>query len=127
MCQSSFHAQLFLLGNEIPQLSDLYKDVVPKYAARWKDLGLELKIPQYDLDTIEINNVHYSSHAQKCCKDMLSRWMQITPKPTWNILQKAINGLLLSSHDGNFISKKTTCLFYLLHKLSNYTFTSGDL
>ena len=115
------HIQLFLLENEIQQLSDLYKDVVPKYAAIWKDLGLELKIPQYYLDIIEIDNVHYPSHAQKCCKDMLSKWMQITPKPTWNILQKAINGLLLLSHNGNSKSKKTTCLLYLLHKLSNFT------
>ena len=44
---------------------------------------------------------------------MLSKWMQITPKPTWNILRKAIDGLISPSHDGNSKSKKTTCLLYL--------------
>ena len=109
---SSLCASLFLLGNEIPQLVDLYKDVVPKYAARWKDLGIKLKIPQHDLNIIEADNVHHPTHAQQCCKDMLSEWMKITPNPTWNILKKAIDGLPSLSHDGNSKSKNTMGLFH---------------
>ena len=110
---------IIFLGDEIPQLLDLYKDVVPKYAARWKDLGIALKIPHNHLDTIEIDNFRHPSHSKQCCKDILHKWMEVTPNPTWNILQKAIDGLPLLSHDGNSKSKNTMCLAYLLCKLSN--------
>ena len=53
------------------ELADVYKNVVPKYAARWKDLGIELKISTYHLDAIEANNVHHPSHVQQCRKDMM--------------------------------------------------------
>ena len=95
-----------MLGNKEPQYPDLYKDVAPKYAARWKDLGVELKIPMEVLDVIKLNNVNHLSHNQQCCKDMLRKWMQMTSKPTWNILQNAIDSLPLLSHDGNSKSKE---------------------
>ena len=97
---------VILLGDETPELSDLNKTIVPKYAARWKDLGIELKIPLYYLEAIEVDYVHYKSYSERCCKAMLQKWMQMTPKPTWNKLKKAINDLPLLSHDGNSKSKK---------------------
>ena len=53
---------LFIL-DEVPELSDLNKIIVPKYAARWKDLGIELKIPLYYLEAIEVDYVHYKSYT----------------------------------------------------------------
>ena len=106
VCHTSLYAQLFLLGNEEPRFSDLYKDVVLKFATRWKDLGVELQIPMHHLEAIQLNNCHHPEHCQHCCKDMLRRWMEITPKPTWNILQKAIDNLPLISHDENPKSKE---------------------
>ena len=94
-----------MIGNKTPELSDLCKNVIPIYAARWRDLGTELKIPNHHLDIIQTNNANHPSHSERCCREMLVRWMQITPKPTWNELQKAIDDLPLISHDGSSNSK----------------------
>lgn len=82
---------------------------MPKVAARWKDLGQELKIPDYHLNTIEANNVHYSSHCEKCCQDMFRKWIQSTVSPSWDILQNAIDSLPRISDDGSNKSKTISC------------------
>ena len=82
-----------MIGNEKPEISELHRSVVPKYAARWKDLGIQLKIPEHDLDTIVANNKNSQSYCQDCCKAMLKKWMEITPNATRNVLQKAIDDL----------------------------------
>ena len=82
-----------MIGNKTSEISELYRFIVPKYAARWKDLGIQLKIPEYYLDTIAANNNHSQSYCQDCCKAVLKKWMDITPNATWNMLQKAIGDL----------------------------------
>ena len=78
-----------LLDNKKIEISELHRSIVPKYAARWKDLGIQLKIPENHLDIIEADN----KKSQECCKAMLQKWMEITPDVTWNMLQKAISNL----------------------------------
>ena len=82
-----------MIGNEKPEISELHRSVVPKYAARWKDLGIQLKIPEHHLDIIAANNKQSQSYCQDCCKAMLKKWMEITPDATRNVLQKAIDDL----------------------------------
>ena len=60
---------------------------------KWKDLGIQLKIPKYHLDAIAVDNVNHPSHSQQCCTAMLMKWMELTPDATWSMLQKAINDL----------------------------------
>ena len=106
-----------LILDEVPELSDLNKIIVPKYTARWKDLGIELKILLYYLEAIEVDYVHYKSYNEQCCRAMLQKWMQMTPKPTWNKLNKAINNLPLLSHDGNTKSKKRFTSFIKYYRV----------
>ena len=82
-----------LIDNEKPEISELHGSIVPKYAARWKDLGIQLKIPEHHLDTIAADNKNSQSYSKECCKAMLKKWMEITPDATWNMLQKAIDDL----------------------------------
>ena len=82
-----------MICNEKPEISELHRSIVPQYAARWKDLGIQLKIPEHHLDTIAANNKNSQSYSQDCCKAVLKKWMKITPKATRNMLQKAINNL----------------------------------
>ena len=82
-----------MIGNEKPEISELHRSIVPKYAAQWKDLGIQLKIPEHHLDIIAANNKHSQSYCQDCCKAMLKKWMEITPDATRNVLQKAIDDL----------------------------------
>ena len=97
---------LFTLGSKTVEVKELHRKVVPVYAARWRDLGVELGIPIPYLDTIAVDNVHHPSYSQKCCKAVLQKWMEITPEPTWNILQNAIDRLPSLSNDGSSESKK---------------------
>ena len=83
-----------------PELSELHRHIVPKYAARWRDLGVQLTIPQHHLNTIAVNNTNHPSYNEQCCKAMLQKWMEITPNATWSVLQMAIDSLSDSSHYG---------------------------
>ena len=82
-----------MIGDKKPEISELHRSIVPKYAAQWKDLGIQLKIPKYHLDAIAVDNVNHPSHSQQCCTAMLMKWMELTPDATWSMLQKAINDL----------------------------------
>ena len=93
------------LGNKPPDLSDLYKNVVPKVAARWKDLGVELNIPIHHLDIIAVDHHNHPKYSETCCQAMFQRWLQSTIKPSWDVLQKAIDNLPRLSPNGGYKSK----------------------
>ena len=90
----------------MPELIELHQNIVPVYAARWKDLGIQLKIPLHHLDTIAVNNVNHPHYSQQCCKAVLQKWMEITPNPTMNMLQIAIDSLTILSQNDSSQSKK---------------------
>ena len=87
-------------GSRSPELYELHKHVVPKYAAKWEDLGAQLRIPEHHLKAIKTNKANHPSHVEQCCKAMLIKWMEITPQATWNELHMAINSLPDSCYDG---------------------------
>ena len=87
-------------GSRKSEVSELHRYIVPKYAARWRDLGVQLKIPEHHLNTIATNNTNHPFYSEQCCKAMLQKWMEITPDPTWSILQMAIDCLSDSPHNG---------------------------
>ena len=87
---------LFILGNIQPKESELHRFIVPKFAAKWRDLGVQLEIPKHNLDTIAAD---HPSQSEKCCKAMLQKWMEITPDPTWDKLQTSIFHLPGLSHN----------------------------
>ena len=88
-------------GNRKPELSELHRQIVPKYAARWRDLGVQLKIPINYLDEIAEDNANRPSCSRKCCKAMLQKWMEITPNATWDMLHSAIDCFNSLSCNGN--------------------------
>ena len=96
----------FSLGNLKPEVSELYRHVVPKYAARWRDLGVQLRIPEHHLNTIAVNNTNHPSYSEQCCKAVLQKWIKITPNATWDMLHSAIDCLTGLYHDGNSESMK---------------------
>ena len=85
----------------MPELSELHRDIVPKCAARWRDLGVELKIQKCQLDAIAADNANHPSCSEQCCKAVLQKWMEITPNPTWNMIQKATDNLSSLSCGGS--------------------------
>ena len=81
------------LGDRKLQMLELSKNVVPKYAAVWRDLGMQLKIPSERLDAIAVNHGNHPHFAQQCCTAVLRKWLDITPNATWNMLRQAIDSL----------------------------------
>ena len=70
-------------------ISDLKKVRSKTYEVRskWRDIGLELGVPEDTLDCIERENYDISSRFQK----MYSHWLKTTdPKPTWKALVTAL-------------------------------------
>ena len=102
------------LGDRMPELSELYRDIVPKYAAKWRDLGVELKIPVHQLDCIAVNHTNHPQYSEQCCKAVLLKWMETTPNPTWTVLQKAIDGLSGLSYEESSESKRVVMISYLI-------------
>ena len=64
-----------------PELRDVYRYVVPKYAHKWRYLGALLKFKQAELDIIFSN---FRNDAEECCRSLLSRWLEKSPNATWD-------------------------------------------
>ena len=104
----------------MPELSELHREIVPKCAARWRDLGVELKIPVDRLDIIAVNHTNHPSYSEQCCKAVLKKWMETTPNHTWTVLQKAVDGVFGLSYEVSSESKRdiiimNSCFILLNH------------
>ena len=92
-CVRTYVCYMYILGDMKPKESDILRYIIPKFAAKWRDLGMLLEIPNYCLKTIAVNNTNHASYSEQCCKSMLQKWMEITPDFTWDKLQKCIGHL----------------------------------
>ena len=98
---------LFLPGDDIPELCDLHKYIVPQYAARWEALGAFLGLKSYEIDVISKD---YANRSADGCAVMLRKWLQKVDQPTWGKLDDAINLLKPSSTSAvtNYIANSLT-------------------
>ena len=79
---------LFLPGDDIPELCDLYKNIIPQYAAYWEALGAFLGLKDYEIAVISRD---YANRSTESCAAMLRKWLQKGDQPTWGKLDDAIN------------------------------------
>ena len=77
-----------LLGDNRPLLKQLYKEVIPQYAAHWREIGIMLGFKNNVLDIIQADNPH---SVKKCCGIMLEKWLEREPSASWKQLSDAIN------------------------------------
>ena len=72
----------------------LNKNVIPRIAVEWYDIGIELNIPRYRLDNIKTGNQHH--HHIHQCLQMLQMWLQRSSsveksrRPTWENMYNAM-------------------------------------
>ena len=69
-------------------MKDLNRHIIEQYAVNWESLGLELGLENYHIDNIFSNNSH---NVIACCRQMLSKWLEIDTSATWGKLDDAIN------------------------------------
>ena len=77
-------------GKEKPKLKDIENYVVPKWASKWKRLGVLLNIAQHLMDNIEQN---HPDDCEDCCSKMFEEWFNNNCVPTWEDIINAVDNL----------------------------------
>ena len=67
-------------------MKDIDNNVVEKCASKWKELGSRLNMGEHLIRNIEYD---YPNDCERCCRIMLSKWLEETAHPTWDILIRA--------------------------------------
>ena len=88
-------------GNRRPTLRDVQRHVIPNYAHKWRHLGTQLEFSEAELEIIFSN---FRNDSEKCCRDLVSRWLSKNPNATWDQLLTAINNLPQQSTISEFTS-----------------------
>jgi len=68
-------------------MRDLNRYVIKKYAADWKDIGVELGLEVYKLRTIEKD---HPLQCVECFQKTLEMWLQQSSNATWRSLETAL-------------------------------------
>ena len=96
----------FIVGHLKPTHKLLLNHVIPKVAAKWHELGIEL----YDdahVAHLEIIEKQHSNDIVRACTEMLNYWGTTYTNATWDKLIKALRapGLLLNTHAKNIMEE----------------------
>lgn len=81
------------LENEKPLLSEMDSYIVPRYASKWKRLGIHLNIEPHLLQNIEKNN---PNDCEASCTDMLIKWQEMNKSTSWGDLISALDKLAIN-------------------------------
>ena len=68
------------------ELKNVYEDLI-NISNQWYDLGLQLELEEETLKTIKLDN----PESQHCLREMLSTWLKIDPRPSWQTLCAALH------------------------------------
>ena len=66
--------------NTTPSLRDLHQHITPQYAADWEVIGTLLGLPSKVLKVI---GAGYPNSVERCCNQMLTKWLNLDPTPSW--------------------------------------------
>ena len=71
-------------------MKDLIRYVVTKYAADWKDIGLELGLP---FDIFGIIEQNFPCQHVNCLREILAEWLNFAHNATWRSLETALTNV----------------------------------
>ena len=77
-------------GTGRPQLAEVFNYVIPRYTARWKELGSKLNLSVELLSAIELG---YPKSPEWCCEKMLQKWLEVDTRASWEQLNTAVSVL----------------------------------
>ena len=69
-------------------MRDIDDHVVEKFATKWKQLGSQLNVGEHLIRNIECD---HRNDCERCCRIMLSKWLDETAHPTWGTLINALD------------------------------------
>ena len=76
------------------------------YRARWKSIGIELRVDTGTLDAIEKDH----RMVNDCLQEMIKHWLRNSPRPTKEIIRVALQSKLISNAEG--IIMQASLMFY---------------
>jgi len=79
-----------ITGFKRPELRDVYRYVIQKYAHKWRYLGAELHFDQAELEIIFSNS---PNSVEECCRVLVTRWLDRDSNASWDHLLTAIDNL----------------------------------
>ena len=71
-----------------PTRKELQNHAIPQYASVWREIGRQLGLSDGPLATIEKN---FAADAEKCCSEMLSKWLETNTDASWQKLFTVID------------------------------------
>ena len=75
----------------IPKLRDLQKELYPRVANDWEDIGIQLDIEEGKLKRIKSDN---AGDSKACLREMLRTWLsRVDPPPSWSAITEALDTL----------------------------------
>ncbi|XP_065917658.1 protein NLRC3-like [Dysidea avara] len=79
-----------------PILRDLYDQVVPSIADKWKDLGVQLLDPSLiDQRVLEVIAADHPHSVEDCCKSVFEKWLNTQEDASWQQLLEALKSVQL--------------------------------
>ena len=80
-------------GREKPKRRGILNNVVPKWEPKWRELGTQLNVDRYVMDTIEKD---HPKDCKGCCIEMFSRWLNSNCAACWEDITTAMDNLLVA-------------------------------
>lgn len=68
-------------------MRDLNRYVIVRHACDWYGIGLELGLQNSNLKVISKD---YKHDCEACFTSVLSKWLDLTPRATWKMLEVAM-------------------------------------
>ena len=84
------------VGDNRPTLAELYNLVAPKFSAVWEKFGAALGLDQAQLSIISNNNAYNPHRSEGCCREMLTKWLQVNTSASWSVLEDAVKTIMAS-------------------------------
>ena len=78
------------IETQSPDMKNLHRYVITKYAPDWKAIGLELNLKASTLEIIAEDN---PLKCTVCFEKTLDMWLKSTPDATWRTLEIAITNV----------------------------------
>jgi len=79
-----------------PTPKDLQRWITRRYAAKWREIGTQLDLRDATLSIIQAN---HPCDVERCCNEMLSKWLEVDNTASWQKLFTAIDNCTGQSDD----------------------------
>ena len=85
----SHHHNFIILSTEviIPTLKELVMEVTPIAASKWYDIGVQLNLDYWVLDSIQADFLR----SRDCCIEVFKSWLSRDTEASWSSLITALN------------------------------------